>query len=142
MWAREVWVCAHTRALDFVCVYMRSVIKSGRLDGLTKTKGGNMKTDAEVEVLKALIKNEMPDLYASIQLKAKSIGNEAFTWVRRGLQGEPNCFYGFENGRVVGTPFSIQCEHVDQQVRDMVAFGSTFCSLWGDWHQGGQHGTH
>lgn len=135
-------MCAHTRALDFVCVCMRSVIKSGRLDGLTKTKGGNMKTDAEVEVLKALIKNEMPDLYASIQLKAKSIGNEAFTWVRRGLQGEPNCFYGFENGRVVGTPFSIQCDHVDQQVRDMVAFGSTFCSLWGDWHQGGQHGTH
>ena len=106
------------------------------------TTGGNMKTDAEVEELKALIINNMPDLYASIQLKAKSIGNEAFTWVRRGLQGEPNCFYGFEKGHVVGTPFNIKCDYVDQQVRDMVAFGSTFCSLWGDWLDRSHHGTH
>ena len=109
-----------------------------------KTKGGNMKTDAEVQELKTLIKTKMPDLYASIQLKAKSIGNEAFTWVRRGLQGEPNCFYGFEKGHVVGTPFTLEHEDALPIAQYMVQFGSTFCVIFGDRLKKVevQHGTH
>jgi hypothetical protein len=53
------------------------------------------------------IKRFMPETYASIKRKAEEVGNEAYVLVRRGLRGEPNCFYAFERGRVMGTPFSL-----------------------------------
>ena len=53
------------------------------------------------------IKAYMPETYASIQAKAQVVGNVAYELVRRGLRGEANCFYAFERGRVVGTPFSL-----------------------------------
>ena len=90
-----------------------------------------MKTDAEVEQAKALIKEKMPGVYENIQLNAKAIGKDAFTWVRRGLQGEPDCFYAFEAGYVVGTPFNVQCEHWNLARRDVVCFGSGFVTVFG-----------
>ena len=53
------------------------------------------------------IKRYMPETYKSIQAKTAKIGNEAFVLVRRGLRGEVDCFYAFEGGRVVGTPFAL-----------------------------------
>jgi hypothetical protein len=38
--------------------------------------------------------------------KAAVVGNEVFVWVRRGLRGEPNCFFAIEGSRVVGQPFN------------------------------------
>lgn len=58
-----------------------------------------------VEAVIAQIKADMPETYKTIQDKASEIGRIAFELVRRGLRGEPNCFYAFEAGRVVGTPF-------------------------------------
>jgi hypothetical protein len=53
------------------------------------------------------IKRLMPETYRAIQAKAAEMGNQAYELVRRGLRGEPNCFYAFEGGRVVGTPFTL-----------------------------------
>ena len=52
------------------------------------------------------IKRFMPATYSAIKTKAEEVGNDAFVLVRRGLRGEPNCFYAFEAGRVVGTVFT------------------------------------
>jgi hypothetical protein len=40
-----------------------------------------------------VIKTQMPMVYGAIQDKAEEIGKEAFAIVRKGLRGEPNCFY-------------------------------------------------
>jgi hypothetical protein len=53
-----------------------------------------------------VIKTQMPMVYGAIQDKAQQIGKDAFALVRKGLRGEPNTFYAFERGYVVGTPFS------------------------------------
>lgn len=70
------------------------------------------------------IKRCMPATYASIKDKATVIGNEAFTWVRRGLRGEPNCFYALEAGRVAGTPFTRG---------DVMSEIARCKALYGDW---------
>lgn len=97
----------------------------------TKTEAA-MKTDAEVAAMIALIKARMPDTYANIQLKAKQPGVKAYELVRRGLRGEPNCFYAFENFKVVGTPFTLEHEDALPIALYMVQFGSTFCCIYGD----------
>ena len=53
------------------------------------------------------IKRYMPETYKTIQAKAALMGNVAYELVRRGLRGEPNCFYAFEAGRIVGTPYTL-----------------------------------
>jgi hypothetical protein len=58
-----------------------------------------------------VIKTQMPMVYGAIQDKAQEIGKEAFALVRKGLRGEPNTFYAFERGYVVGTPFSHGTDH-------------------------------
>ena len=60
---------------------------------------------ATVNPLIEKIKTSMPHVHRAVQAKAAEIGNEAYTLVRRGLLGEPDCFYAFESGHVVGTPF-------------------------------------
>lgn len=67
------------------------------------------------------IKISMPETYKAIQEKAKVIGNEAFVLVRRGLRGEPNCFWAMEGGLVMGTPFNL----VEVQ-RDIAQYMVTF----------------
>lgn len=82
-----------------------------------------------VEQQIADIKAHMPETYKAIQAKAKAIGNEAFALVRRGLRGEANCFYAFEAGYVVGTPFTL-VEVARDVAMYMVCWGTTFCVVW------------
>ena len=93
---------------------------------------------AHVARLLAEIKGYMPETYKSIQAKAApaQLGNAAFSLVRRGLRGEPNCFYASEGGRTVGAPFA----HLDGGIMAdvalaMVCFGSRH---WVVWQQPGQ----
>lgn len=78
----------------------------------------------------AQIKTHMPDVYASIQRKAREIGGDAFALVRRGLRGERGCFYAMEAGMVVGAPFDKA--HPDMQIaaRAMVEFGCAHVCIW------------
>ena len=101
---------------------------SKRLDSMdtgTSTKGEGVSIEEQI----ALIKGRMPETYKAIQAKAGEIGKAAFGLVRRGLKGEANCFYAFERGHVVGTPFS----HgpVPAEVAQyMVQFGGAFVCIW------------
>lgn len=80
----------------------------------------------------AEIKDYMPKVYAYIQHQAQpqSMGSQAFALVRRGLRGEANCFYAFESGHVVGTPFS-PGPIPDATAALMVKFGQAFVCLFG-----------
>lgn len=82
-----------------------------------------------VEEQIAQIKAHMPEVYKSIQAKAGSIGKPAFALVRRGLRGEANCFYAFEQGRVVGTPFTL-ADVTRDIAQYMVTFGCTHVVIW------------
>ena len=62
--------------------------------------------------------------------KAKEIGNDAYSLVRRGLRGEANCFYAIEGGHVVGTPFAEDVGIMDDVRRWMVSFGASFVIIW------------
>ena len=90
-----------------------------------------MATDSKlnVEGKVAEIKNHMPQTYKCIQTKAGEIGNVAFELVRRGLRGDANCFYAFEGGRVVGTPFAAG-PIPDKLAALMVQFGVAMCCIW------------
>jgi hypothetical protein len=91
----------------------------------TRTAAGQV-DQAEVQV--QLIKEYMPKVHAAIRAKSAEIGKEAFALVRRGARGEPDCFYAFEGGRVVGTPF---CQAVTADVAVlMVEFGVGFVCVW------------
>jgi len=75
------------------------------------------------------IKQFMPETYKAIKARADLIGNQAYHLVRRGLAGEPNCFWAMEAGHVMGTPFNL----VDVQ-RDvawaMVSFGCAYACIF------------
>jgi len=75
------------------------------------------------------IKRFMPETYKAIKTKAADIGNDAFVLVRRGLRGEPNMFYAFEAGRVVGTPFSL-VDVARDIAQLMVTFGCAHVCIW------------
>lgn len=76
----------------------------------------------------AVIKARMPLTYAAVEEKAKEIGNEAYALVRRGARGERGCFYAFEAGRTVGTPFDAP---VPVGVARLVArYGMRFVCVW------------
>lgn len=53
----------------------------------------------------AFIKQQMPLTYQAIQRKAAEHGNGVFGLVRRGIKGQPNCFWAAERNHTVGTPF-------------------------------------
>lgn len=85
---------------------------------------------AKVQELTAVIRDRMPHTYAAIQAKALQIGSEAFGLVRRGLRGDPCCFWALEGGRVVGAPFDGTA--VQAQVAQlMVQFGCAHVCMWG-----------
>ena len=89
------------------------------------------------------IKTAMPNVYAAVQAKAAQIGQGAYGLVRRGLRGETNCFYAFEAGQVVGTPF-IDCDVNSDIALLMVQFGAAHVCVWGQppaVGQGASHGT-
>jgi hypothetical protein len=75
------------------------------------------------------IKRFMPETYKSIKAKSAVIGNEAFVLVRRGLRGEADCFYAFEGGRVVGTPFAL-VDVARDVAQYMVTFGCDHMCVW------------
>lgn len=86
----------------------------------------------------ATIKSRMPGTYQSISDKATQIGNKAYELVRRGLRGEPNCFWAMEGGYVMGTPFSVS--DIQQEVaRYMVAFGCAHVCIFQSEVQDGVH---
>lgn len=75
------------------------------------------------------IKQFMPETYRHIREKSGEIGNVAFELVRKGLRGQANCFYAFEAGRVVGTPFATG-PLPDETARMMVEFGCGFVCIF------------
>ena len=79
----------------------------------------------------AHIKAHMPETYKSIQAKAAVMGKPAFPLVRRGLRGDANCFYAFEAGHVVGTPFTLT-EVARDIAQYMVTFGVAHCCIWAE----------
>lgn len=85
-------------------------------------------SDQQVADKLALIKGSMPNVYLSV--KAKSAERPgAFALVRRGLRGEANCFYAFERGHVVGTPFALPGINADV-ASAMVQFGCAHVCIW------------
>ncbi len=106
------------------------------------------RSESELEALvKAgieLIKTRMPETYKSIQAREKGVveevggkpvvmvqayGKAVYNLVRRGLRGEPNMFYAFERGHVVGTPFSLP-EIARDVAQAMVSFGCTHACIF------------
>ncbi len=77
------------------------------------------------------IKAHMPNVYQSIQRKAKEIDRKAYQLVRAGLRGVPNSFYAFERGRVVGTPFAGHPIAADV-ASVMVQFECAHVCMWGE----------
>ena len=95
---------------------------------------------ANIELQIAEIKARMPETYKAILAKAEEIGNSAFSLVRRGLRGEPNCFYAMENGHVKGAPFN-QGDIMPEIAKYMVQFDCTFIVVWQSERGGGEgHG--
>ena len=87
------------------------------------------RTPAQVDADVAMIKAHMPQTYKAIQAKAAEMKSGTFALVRRGLAGEPNCFYAFEGGRVVGTKFDL-VDITDEVARLMVQFGGRHLCMW------------
>ena len=75
------------------------------------------------------IKTQMPETYKAIQAKAAAVGNEAYALVKRGLRGEPNCFWSMEAGWVMGTPFD-QLEISRDIAWAMVQFGAAHVCIF------------
>lgn len=92
-----------------------------------------MQTSAQlVEQRIGEIKAHMPATYLSIQERAKVIGNQAFSLVRRGLAGQPNCFWAMEHGRVMGTPFAVGHPINADVALAMVQFGCSVAVVWAE----------
>ena len=89
------------------------------------------RTAADVEQAIRDIKAHMPETYKAILERAKDsdLGRQAYALVRRGIRGEPNCFYAMEQGRVVGAPFSMP-DVTAEMARYMVQFGCSFLIMW------------
>lgn len=70
-----------------------------------------------------LIKTRMPETYDQITRKAQEQGKGVYALVRRGLRGEPNCFWAMEAGHVVGTPFAASHPIQAVMAQAIVSFG-------------------
>lgn len=78
-----------------------------------------------------IIKRHMPNVLACIQDRAQHYGTEVYALVRRGLRGEPGCFYGIEGGYVMGTPMGLDQQQVFQDhARFIVRFGCAHLCVW------------
>ena len=83
----------------------------------------------DVAALIDTIKRHMPEVYDMIKRKAAAAGNDAYVDVRCGLRGEPNRFWAFEGGRIVGTAFD--CPRITAEISMyMVEFGVRACVIW------------
>ncbi|WP_284214576.1 MULTISPECIES: hypothetical protein [Comamonas] len=70
-----------------------------------------------------MIKTAMPQTYQAIQRKAGQFGNDVYRLVRLGIRGQANCFYAWEGGRVVGTPFASTHPVMAVVAQGLVQFG-------------------
>ena len=110
--------------------------------------------DRDVSDKLALIKAKMPDTYRSIVDRVDGVtvtgngglvvsvpryGKPIYALVRRGLRGEPNCFWAMERGHVVGTPFAQGLTPDVAQL--MVQFGCAFVCIFKD-VEAAKHGPH
>ena len=95
------------------------------MDTSRTTEQVKAKVAADIE----RIKTRMPNVYDEIQAKAAVIGSKAFNLVKRGCAGQPNTFYAFEAGHVVGTPFS-QNDIGRDLAQAMCTFGIHHVSIW------------
>lgn len=80
----------------------------------------------------AIIKAHMPEVYDCIQERAQHAGPEVFALVRKGLRGEPGCFYAMEAGHVVGTPFGREHPLMREAAEFVVVFGRAHVCVWPD----------
>ena len=87
------------------------------------------KSPADVEAVIGIIKAHMPETYSSIQAHAQTLGKGAYALVRSGIKGQPNCFYAFERGHVVGTPFTLT-EIARDVAQLMVTLGVQSVVVW------------
>jgi hypothetical protein len=130
-----VQASAHERARGFCeCV----LISIERVDVVDGTKPNRQEIDRQAQAIKLT----MPHTYAAIQRKAGEIGRSAFALVRRGLGGEPNCFWAMEAGHVVGTPFAAGHPINAAVAEAMVSFGACWVVIWPEQatEAQGQHG--
>lgn len=96
-------------------------------------------TPAELNLMVAekinLLKTRMPETYKAIGHRASSVDAKAHACVKRALRGEPNLFYAFEQGHVVGAPFNLGYvpgkQVQDQVAAMMVNFGCARVCIWG-----------
>lgn len=89
------------------------------------------RTPQQVEADIATIRQHMPETLKSIRSKSEVMGSGAFALVRRGLRGEPGCFYAMERGWVMGTPFAEDSGINADLARRMVVFGVSHFIIWG-----------
>lgn len=82
----------------------------------------------------------MPRVYEAVREAARIRGSQVFTLARRGMWGEPNCFYAFEGGRVVGTPFADPVS--DEVAAQIIQFGVTFVMMLAPAEPKASHGAH
>ena len=92
------------------------------------------------------IKQCMPEVYALIKSRAEEVGSAVYALVRRGLGGEPGCFYAFEAGHVVGQPAGV-IEKDQAELGSFVAcFGCAYVCIFGELppaaNAGGASGAH
>lgn len=88
--------------------------------------------DQLVEQRLNVIKRNMPEVLAVIREKAEKYGPAVYALVRRGLRGEPGCFYAFEKGHVVGTPFGQATPVMVGAAQFLVEFGCAHVCIWPD----------
>ncbi len=120
------------------------------MDTLNPPKMTPVKSAAEVEAVIATIKTQMPETYKSIKAKAETLGQATYALVRAGIKGQPNCFYAFERGHIVGTPFTLT-EIARDVAQLMCTLGVHHCIVWPEHAvqqlvrqqvEGVAHGTH
>lgn len=67
----------------------------------------------------------MPEVWKKLGEYRKTYGDEHVRQcIERGMAGEPDWFYAFEAGRIVGTPFTVDA--VQSHLRVSVALGGKF----------------
>lgn len=115
---------AHPRSRSRAHSFTHYSLKK-RLDSMDTSAASREKVARQKELVKA----HMPNVYQAIKDKADDIGRDAWLLVDRGMSGEPNCFYAFENRCVVGTPFALPTIMADVAV-SMVRFGVAHVVVW------------
>ncbi|RZI82610.1 MAG: hypothetical protein EOP38_15465 [Rubrivivax sp.] len=77
------------------------------------------------------LKELMPTVADMVQRRRIEEGGAWVTeMVNRGMRGEPNCFYAFERGHVVGTPFDPGF-YMEELARTTAAIGGVFMVMRG-----------